>query len=206
MRLKIEDSTNVYFSSDFHFHHQNITGPTVSEWKTGYRNFSSIHEMNDTIFEGINTKVGEDDILIFFGDLCFKNHKLIPEIFNRILCKNIYWIKGNHDQKIDLYKNCVLGVFDSLEIEYKNEFIVCSHYPMLSWNRMGKGSWDLHGHCHSNLNINKLNESCKRLDIGVDHYFRLYGKYEPFSFNEVKELMDKKQVEIIDHHNKNTGI
>jgi calcineurin-like phosphoesterase family protein len=62
---------NIWISSDFHYNHKNITGPKVSNWKSGYRNFNSIQKMNDALINNINKCAKEDDILYFLGDWNF---------------------------------------------------------------------------------------------------------------------------------------
>ena len=64
---------NLFFSSDFHLGHENIAGPKVSNWSSGYRNFDSVHEMNRTIIDNINKMVGPQDELYFLGDFCFRS-------------------------------------------------------------------------------------------------------------------------------------
>jgi calcineurin-like phosphoesterase family protein len=68
----------IYFSSDFHFGHQNIAGPKVSNWTKGFRDFDSVHEMNKTLTQTINKYVKPDDILYFLGDFAFGGHINIP--------------------------------------------------------------------------------------------------------------------------------
>ena len=53
-----------FFFSDPHYGHANICGG-VSMWtdKSGCRNFNTLEEMNDSIVNAINSKVGVDDEL-----------------------------------------------------------------------------------------------------------------------------------------------
>ena len=36
---------NIWFTSDTHFGHTNIAGPSISVWKDGYRNFNSVQDV-----------------------------------------------------------------------------------------------------------------------------------------------------------------
>lgn len=47
----IPSNADVWITSDTHFSHTNIAGPSVSSWKSGYRNFESVHEMNKALTE-----------------------------------------------------------------------------------------------------------------------------------------------------------
>ena len=71
-------SMNIWFTSDTHFSHANITGPKISKWKSGYRIFDSVDEMNKNITESFNKYVKEDDILYHLGDFCFGAHNRTP--------------------------------------------------------------------------------------------------------------------------------
>ena len=96
---------NIWLSSDWHFSHTNITGPKVSRWKSGYRTFDTTNDMNITLTNTINKYVKEDDILYFGGDFCFGGHNKTPLYRSNIKCKTIHFITGNHDAKINNYKN-----------------------------------------------------------------------------------------------------
>ena len=112
---------------------------------------------------------------------------------------NIIYIFGNHDKyktrKIVENHSSVLwsGHMNSGRIE--KQVIVACHYAMRVWDRSHHGSWQLYGHSHGGLP-----PIGKQLDIGIDNAYKLLGKYRPFSFEEVKEIMDKVKIEVVDHH------
>lgn len=191
----------VFFTSDLHLDHGNIAGPTISRWNSGYRDFLSLEEMNTTIIDNINNTVGEHDVLYFLGDFCFKNHSLTPFWRKKIHCKNVHWIAGNHDKKIDLYKDYFSSTSDTRTIYVENQSIFLSHYAHRVWDKSHHGRWHLYGHSHSSL---EHIEWGKSIDVGIDNAYRLFGKYKPFSFEELKEILDKRSVLILDHHNSKT--
>lgn len=206
-RLKLEDEERVWFTSDLHLLHRNIACKERSNWDGGWRNFKDEYQMTDILLDNINSKVGVDDVLFFLGDFCFKDHKRIPDLRGRLICQRIYWILGNHDQHWEKYRNYFTACTPYLALEYDGEYVVMSHYPILSWDRVGRGSFMLHGHTHSHPNINKMDEEHgKRMDVGVDHYYRLYGEYMPFSWQEVRRILGNKSTVQLDHHTKNSGI
>src|SRR6478752_5922195 len=102
----------IYFSSDFHFGHSNIAGPKVSNWGSGYRDFDSVHEMNKTLTDTINKYVKAEDTLYFLGDFCFGGHRNTPTYRHSIVCQDIRLCRGNHDGKIDLYKDLFTSIED----------------------------------------------------------------------------------------------
>lgn len=194
---------NVYFSSDWHLNHSNIAGPDVSNWKSGYRNFKNVSEMNETLIDNINSLVGQDDILYFLGDFCFKDHTLTPKWRDRVICKNLYWCKGNHDHKQNLYKDKFTWVGDVLNITVEKQPIFLSHYKHAIWEGSHKGYWHLYGHSHASAESWVIGKS---MDVGIDNAYKLFGEYRPFSFDEVKKLMNGREINFGDHHNSDTNV
>lgn len=191
----------IFFSSDWHLNHSNIAGPKVSNWKQGYRNFDNVSKMNETIINNVNSYVGENDVLYFLGDLCFKDHALTPKWRDRIHCKNFHWIVGNHDKHAFKYKDYFSSIQHYLEIEVEKKKFILSHYSFRIWNGSHKGNYHLYGHSHANL---EHLPNGKSMDVGIDNAYLLYKEYRPFSINEIVKILDKKEINFIDHHNKET--
>lgn len=194
--------SNIWFTSDLHFGHTNITGPTLSKWKGGYRTFSSVHEMDTELLKQLNDRVQQDDRLYFLGDFSFKGSNNIKHYRDRIVCKDIRFVKGNHDKRgqiVDVFGHC----YDYLEEDVIVGVKFCMmHYSMRIWNKSHHGkSIHLYGHSHSNL---EGIEWGKSMDVGVDNAYRLFGEYKPFSLDEVMKIMDKREVKTVDHHTKKT--
>ena len=186
---------NIWFTSDTHFSHTNIAGPKISNWKSGYRIFDSVHEMNKNITETFNKYVKEGDILYHLGDFCFGGHNKTPIYRDSLKCQNIHILRGNHDEHIDLYKDSFLTIKDVDYIQHgKNKFFL-SHYSHRVWNGSHKGVIHLYGHSHGS--IEDFNKS---MDVGIDVAYRLFGEFRPFHINEIIEIMKTKSVEKIDHH------
>lgn len=200
---------NIWITSDTHYGHANIAGPSISRWSGGYRDFDTIHQMNMTLVEGINKYVKEDDILYHLGDWSFGGVHNIKKFRDSIICQNIHLIRGNHDQHIvdkeikflDTSFNTIdlfTSVQDVLEVSHGKHRLFLSHYPHLSWHHAYKEVIMLHGHEHGlfdNLNINTL-----RMDVGVDVSYKIYGEYRPFSIEEVIDLNSRKKIIPIKHH------
>ena len=80
----------VWLTSDTHFGHENII-------KYCDRPFSSVEEMDRTMIDNWNARVGEDDIVFHLGDFALSKGKArIPEIVAE-LNGTIHLILGNHD-------------------------------------------------------------------------------------------------------------
>ena len=57
------------------------------------------------------------------------------------------------------------------------------------------------GNSHNSID----NNWGKSMDVGIDAVFALKGKYRPLSVTEIIEIMDKRDILVLDHHNKYTN-
>lgn len=204
--------SNIWFTSDTHYGHSNIAGAKVSNWKSGYRNFNSVWEMNQALVQGINKYVGEDDILYHLGDWSFGGVHNILHFRNSLICKNIHLIEGNHDQHIvdkqikfgetffnpiDLFSS----VQEVLTLNVGKQTIFMSHYAHRVWYGSHKGFIHLYGHSHGNIP-----DFGKSMDVGMDVAYKIFGEYRPFNIGDITRVMEKKKVEFVDHHKEDTNI
>ena len=177
-RLDKEESKyvpKVFFTSDLHLSHRNLVRK-VSEWEdcSPCRDFETVEEMNDTIIKNINDTVGENDILYINGDFAITNSKNWKTLRQRIKCKNVHLILGNHDPISELLENKLIitdkenaigfhiaDLFSSVQhvkdikvqIPGTNEHqrIFLSHYSHRTWESAHHGKWMLYGHSHGSL-------------------------------------------------------
>ena len=204
---KILTSGVVWITSDTHYSHKNICRG-VTNWRTkdgkipieSTRDFNTIEDMNSVIVDNINSKIGPDDTLIHLGDFSFGGFDNIGQFLDRLVCKNIHLVLGNHDHHIknnlENIHDRFLSVQNYLEVNIGGANFVLSHYPLCSWNQLSKGAIQLHGHVH--LPTNKKWGNGKRLDVGVDG-----NHYQPYKLTEIVHMMDRREVrsEIVnDHH------
>lgn len=213
MKLILEKNQNLWFTSDTHYNHSNICSATT-KWSDSRltRQFNSLEEMNQQIVDNINHAVGENDILIHLGDWSFGGFEMIQEFRDRINCKNIHLVLGNHDHHIQNNKNNIRSLFKTVN-EYlyldlripnaKKEIdkytIVGLHYPIASWNGMNDGAIHLHGHVHLPHHLRIANG--KAMDVGVDGNHLM-----PISIDEILTIMKDQPIAKlalpIDHHEK----
>jgi calcineurin-like phosphoesterase family protein len=204
---KILTSGVVWITSDTHYSHKNICRG-VTNWRTkdgkipteSTRDFNTIEDMNSVIVDNINSKIGPDDTLIHLGDFSFGGFDKIGQFLDRLVCKNIHLVLGNHDHHIKNNQENIhdrfLSIQNYLEVNIGGANFVLSHYPLCSWNQLSKGAIQLHGHVH--LPTNKKWGNGKRLDVGVDG-----NNYQPYKLTEIVHMMDRREVrsEIVnDHH------
>lgn len=217
MKIKL-DKHKIFFTSDTHYGHTNICRG-VSKWRdvngnvpvSQTRDFKTLYHMNDAIVESINSVVGEDDILFHLGDWSFGGFENIAEFRNRIVCKNIHLVLGNHDHHIENNRDGIQDLFSSVNQYLRLQVsvypgtvlhtgkvdLVLMHYPIASWHNMNDGVIHLHGHVH--LPPNKKLAQGKAMDVGVDGNFLV-----PYSLNEITRIMDKQPIAKLslpqDHH------
>jgi calcineurin-like phosphoesterase family protein len=126
--------------------------------------------MNDIIVNNINSVVGQDDVLIHLGDWSFGGFENVKIFRDRIVCKEIHLILGNHDHHIENNREDCQEMFASVnhytKLMYKFDTLVLMHYPIDSWDGLNKGHIHLHGHCH--LPQQKIFGKGRRMDAGID--------------------------------------
>lgn len=184
--------TNIWFTSDTHFNHENIV-------QLSSRPFSCLQEMTEALIENWNANIKRGDLVYCLGDFLLSwGSKSKPEL-DRILSQlegEKYLIAGNHDRQEVKTHRAWRKVYDFYEKKvdlgglHKQRIVMC-HYPLMSWNQMHRGSWMLHGHCHGNLKTN----GGKILDVGVD----VHG-YAPVNIETIAQYMDKQSILARDHH------
>lgn len=171
---------NIWFVADLHLNHHNIIGHCK-------RPFEDVRQMNSVLMDNLNSVVLPQDILYILGDFCWDRRSyVVQEFVQQIKCRKVIFVLGNHDHFlsknpndpfISYNKDYVKIVSGFLEVKIENTHVVMCHYPLLSWNKSGHGSINLHGHCHGNLRKRK-----NALDVGVDP-----NNYFPLSWERVKQ-------------------
>lgn len=187
----IKDASNIYFTSDTHFGHDNII-------KFCHRPFKDVEEMNSELIRRWNEKVGPDDTIFHLGDFAFGGSDIWNNTLKQLNGHKILII-GNHDNKNFRpdYEKYFDYICQQLQLFVNGRKIYLNHYPFLcyggSWRNYKNAVWQLFGHVHSGPNNNGADDS--RLDIlfpyqydvGVDN-----NNYYPVSFAEIQEKIDKQ--------------
>jgi calcineurin-like phosphoesterase family protein len=195
---KLLTTGKVWITSDIHFGHKNICRG-VTNWRTqdgevpvnSTRDFQTIEQMNERLIDGINHFVDQGDTLIMLGDVSFGGFENIGNFLDRIICKNIHLILGNHDHHIENNRDNIqsrfLSVNHYLEVKINDTSFVLCHYPLQSWHGLNKGVIHLHGHVH--LSENKKFGNGKKMDVGVDG-----NGMDPYSIDDIIKIMDKRHI------------
>ena len=160
--------------------------------------------MNNALVNGINSVVQPQDVLIHHGDWSFGGKHNIPIFRERLACLNIVLILGNHDHHImqeDRFKKLFTRVMMYNEFRWSKTKYFCQfHYPIASWNGIGKGYYMTHGHCHQTLDKRLQDRLGRILDVGVEG-----NNYRPWHIDEVVKWMESKEPSQVDHHDRKTN-
>lgn len=214
MRLELTRmGRNIWFTSDTHYNHKNICRG-VSEWEdtSKTRDYPNLDKMNDTIVNNINAVVMPDDILFHLGDWSFGGIENVSKFRERIMCKNVHLILGNHDHHISRNTDNLQTLFSSVDrildiriaVDHspkmisasKYDFVLC-HYPIASWENMNRGAIHLHGHVH--LPASQRLHAGKSMDVGMDG-----NNLHPINVRDIMSIMNKQPVSKTtlpaDHH------
>ena len=177
--MKTFNPDTTFFSSDLHFLHKNIIKFQEN------RKFDSIEEMNEKIVKNWNNKISDGDDVFLMGDVAMGSKPKLEILLSR-LKGNIHLIEGNHDfLNNDRFREYFVSIKKYNKISVDKQRIILFHYPIYDWDEASHGSWHLHGHTH-----NTYFGKGKVLDVGIDANPNL----EPFSFEEIKELMKDKKI------------
>lgn len=170
----------IFVTSDQHFHHKNIL--RHCEGTRGH--FSSVEEMNETLIDNFNKRVGKKDEVILLGDFAFAHPHKIDETLDRLNGFK-YFILGNHDKKMrhkDVRQH--FGwVEHYAEMNVGDRIVVMSHYPMVTWNKKYHGSFQLYGHTHGRIPFG----DGRSMDVGVDTNAMM-----PYNIEEIFETLEKR--------------
>jgi calcineurin-like phosphoesterase family protein len=187
----------VWFTADLHLGHGNIikyclrpflTPEEMARARQASRgpwrvSDKTIRRHDDALLDAINAAVQPDDVLWIVGDFCWGRLDEARRYRDRIRCRNVHFVWGNHDHR------SIRPVFgEAIEqgmIHVEGQAIWLNHYPMRSWDRSFHGSWHVYGHVHGRLLAeDEAAGWTLTRDIGVDAC-----GYRPWSFEELRAYM-----------------
>lgn len=178
---------NVWFTSDYHLYHKNVI-------RYDGRPFQTLEEMHQAIRENHNSVVGQNDYVIYLGDLAFINQANLPLNFLNSLNGNFIFVRGNHDDLLldrEFEEEYGDRIFDLLEVVLKMDRFICCHYPMLVWNRSHLGTFHVFGHVHGHL----PEQPGRSMDVGI-----MTNNFFPYSAEEVAKILIKRPIYAPDIH------
>ena len=144
----------VFFTSDTHFGDHRVLN-------IGQRPFASTAEMDESLVDGWNAVVAPDDEVWHLGDVA-RSLKAAAAVLPRLHGRKRLLI-GNNDPPAVVSLPDWASTAAYAEIELDGTRLVLCHYPFRSWNGMGRGALNLHGHSHG-----RLRPMPRQFDVGVD--------------------------------------
>lgn len=190
------DGSKIFFTSDTHFHHENII-------KFCGRPFGSLEEMDETMIEKWNEKVPSDGLVFHLGDFCFGGFQLWKRYRDR-LHGDIILVKGNHDVRNIKDETAYNKLFSytswQMYVQIEGRRVYLNHVPFLCYGGAYRSKdqlvYQLFGHVHSKpgppsgLDGQRLQYLFPtQYDVGVDN-----NNFEPISWAEVNDKI-KTQIE-----------
>jgi calcineurin-like phosphoesterase family protein len=165
----------LFFTSDQHFGHGGARG-------LFRRPFGSLAEMDHTMIARWNEAVRADDGVWHLGDFAVRQPALRMDELLASLAGRKHLITGNNDGPPTVALAGWASVQAYAELELDGAFLVLCHCPLRSWNLMGRGALDLHGHSHG-----RLVPLPRQIDVGVD----VWG-FRPITLAEIRSQLARR--------------
>ena len=146
----------VFFTSDTHFGDPRVL-------RIDRRPFGSIPEHDAALVSRWNEAVGPDDEVWHLGDFALHASPARIDELLRALNGRKRLVRGNNDGPATLAHPAWESVEAYAEVSVEGVHLVLCHYAFRTWNRMGRGVVNLHGHSHG-----KLKPQTRQADVGVD--------------------------------------
>lgn len=193
--------SNTWFTADTHLGHANIikfcARPFLSaeeaervrkDPRGGWRVSPETVERHDkAILDAINAAVDPHDTLWVLGDFCWGKLDAAQAYRDRIACRNVHLVWGNHDHRS--VEPAFGKAIEQGMAKVDGRSIWLNHYPMRSWHKSFHGSWHLYGHVHGRLQAeDERTPWLLAKDVGVDAC-----DYRPVSFEDLSCYMAPRE-------------
>ena len=145
----------VFFTSDTHFGDRRAL-------RFDRRPFAGLADHDPALVERWNEIVAPQDEVWHLGDFALGPP---PERISALLASlngRKHLIIGNNDGAATLQAGWA-SLVHYAEIVADGRALVLCHYPLRTWNGIGKGAVNLHGHSHG-----RLRPIARQYDVGVD--------------------------------------
>ncbi len=207
------DPKDVLFTGCAHYGHRPKWD--VPLWKL--RGHDSPEEHERAFIENWNSKANAETIGFFLGDNVFgdSDGRRFTSLMEQLYFKTAYILPGNHvsgyrqniekvrDNRMELGNKSLIFTPNYLEAFVNGQAIVMSHYPILSWNGQGGGSWMLYAHVHGRLEASAVGKAYK--ESGAKQ-FEVSVEVQPIpqSFADIQKHFDGRPAVSFDHHGPGT--
>ncbi len=145
-----------FFTSDTHFGDTRIL-------RMAKRRFTGIDAHDAHLVARWQAIVGPDDEVWHLGDVAPRYDEAALDALLTRLPGRKHLVTGNNDDAATRSHPAWRSVHDYVELDEDGSRCVLCHYPFRTWNGIGKGTIDLHGHSHA-----MLKPLTRQFDVGVD--------------------------------------
>ena len=146
----------IFFTSDTHFGDPRIL-------RIDRRPFADLPSHDAALVEAWNAVVGPDDTVWHLGDFALGPPPERIAALLEALNGRKHLIVGNNDGPATLSAPGWASVAHYAETEVEGRRLVLCHYAFRTWNGLGRGAINLHGHSHG-----RLKPIPRQYDVGVD--------------------------------------
>ena len=161
------NSSMIYFTADTHFSDPRIL-------RIDRRPFPNLAAHDEALIAEWNRVVGAEDEIWHLGDVARGTAEEKRALLARLNGQK-HLITGNNDDAATLADPCWRSVQAYAELVVEEHRLILCHYAFRTWNQMGKGTINLHGHSHG-----KLKPLPRQFDVGVDAF-----PFRPVSLDEI---------------------
>jgi calcineurin-like phosphoesterase family protein len=147
----------ILFTADTHFGDPRVL-------RLDRRPFASLAEHDEALVAAWNAAVGAEDEVWHLGDFARGSREAKEGLLARLSGRK-HLVAGNNDDADTLGLGGWASVGSYAEIDADGRRLVLCHYAFRTWNGMGRGALDLHGHSHG-----ALTPLPRQYDVGVDGF------------------------------------
>ena len=167
-----------FFTSDTHFGDTRVL-------RIDRRPYASPAEHDRALIAFWNETVAPEDEVWHLGDVALgPPPERVAEILSA-LNGTKHLIVGNNDGPGTLSQTAWASVQHYRELTLDGQRLVLCHYAFRTWNGMGKGAINLHGHSHG-----RLKPQTRQYDVGVDAW-----DYRPVSLDALLAARRRRAAE-----------
>ena len=149
-------SMTTFFTSDTHFGDMRVL-------RFDHRPFPTLDAHDAGLIERWNARVGPRDTVWHLGDFALGPTPERAAAILGALQGEKHLLVGNNDDAATLALPGWASVAHYAEVAVEGRMLVLCHYAFRTWNGMGRGAVNLHGHSHG-----KLTPMPRQYEIGVD--------------------------------------
>ncbi len=147
--------------------------------------FTDTKQHDDHVLDMMNMCAKPNDTLVIVGDFCKEKPGRYRQ---KIKCKNIFFILGNHDKEAKIRAAFGGNVWTRKIVKFGEYRIVCDHHPSCFWDRSHYGVYHAYGHLHWNAEREAMMDlgfpGRRSHDVGVDSANAILDEYRPWSADE----------------------